>query len=87
MHSVCMASRTISLHEEAYQRLKAAKRSPHESFTQVVLRAVWPEQTLTGRQLLARLRSEGPLLSESVVEAIEDAKRRDKLPEDKWRRR
>ncbi len=44
-----MAVRTISLKTEAYERLKAARRYPAESFSEVVLRATWPEDTVTGR--------------------------------------
>jgi len=34
-----MATKTISLTVEAYDRLRAARRRPDESFTDVVLRA------------------------------------------------
>ncbi|MBI2894113.1 MAG: hypothetical protein HYY06_11225 [Deltaproteobacteria bacterium] len=82
-----MSSRTISLHDDAYRRLKAAKRSPRESFTQVVMRAVWPERTLTGRDLLDRIEREGALLPETALRAIERAKKKDRAPEDKWKTR
>lgn len=87
VYNTHMSSRTISLHDDAYRRLLAAKRSPRESFTQVVMRAVWPERTLTGRELLELLRREGAHLSEKGLRAIETAKRRQGLPEDKWKAR
>ena len=52
MHTTCMSSKTISLREEAYERLRAARRYPGESFSAVVLRAAWPETTTTGKAFL-----------------------------------
>jgi predicted nucleic acid-binding protein len=37
-----MAVKTVSLKTEAYERLKAARRYPGESFSEVILRARWP---------------------------------------------
>lgn len=34
-----MATKTISLKLEAYEKLRAARRSPDESFSEVVMRA------------------------------------------------
>ena len=59
-----MAIRTVSLRIEAYERLRSARRYPGEWFSQVVLRAHWPEQAITGAELLARMRSHGPFLTE-----------------------
>ncbi len=47
-------SKTISLREEACERLRAARRYPGESFSAVVLRAAWPETTTTGKAFLDR---------------------------------
>jgi predicted CopG family antitoxin len=85
MHSARMATKTISLHLDAYERLRAARRSPGESFTQVILRARWPEETVTGRALLERLRAAGPHFSEAALDRIERLKGEDQEPEDKWR--
>jgi len=55
-----MSTKTISLKMEAYKKLKAARRYPEESFSQVILRATWPEETITAEEFLARYRKNGP---------------------------
>ncbi len=87
MHSTCMPTKTISLKLEAYERLKAARRTPDESFSQVVMRARWPDQTVTAGELLRRCRERRPLLSEEGLRLIEELDRTDAPPEDKWKGR
>ena len=82
MHA--LSSKTISLKREAYERLRTARRYPSESFSEVVLRATWPEDTITGRELLARMRRARPWLSEGELDAIAAVKRADQPAEDKW---
>jgi predicted CopG family antitoxin len=53
-----MSFKTISLSEEAYRILKKAKRSPQESFTEVVRRATWDEPAETMGDALNLLESE-----------------------------
>jgi predicted CopG family antitoxin len=79
-----MATRTISLKEEAYRRLKAARRYPSESFSEVVLRANWPEDTITGRGLLELHVSGRAIFRNDELDRIEELKARDLPPEDKW---
>lgn len=79
-----MGTKTISLKTEAYDRLKAARRYPTESFSEVVLRATWPEDTITASGLLAMLDSSPPWFSAEELDAIDAAKRDDLPPEDKW---
>ena len=78
-----MGVKTISLKDEAYDRLRAARRYPAESFSEVVLRATWPEDTVTGRQLLDRLKS-GVRLTPEYIAYIEHFKKKHKPPVDKW---
>ena len=87
MHTLRMPTKTISLKIEAYDRLRAARRYPGESFSQVVLRATWPETTLTGAELLARCERHGPHFSAPDLDAIERVKASDAPPEDKWSER
>jgi len=82
-----MSVKTISLKLEAYERLRAARRYATESFSEVVLRATWPEDTITARELLALGRSRGGRFSEAELDRIEALKQQDLPPEDKWAER
>jgi hypothetical protein len=82
-----MSSKTISLKREAYDRLRGARRYPSESFSEVVLRATWPEDTITGRELAARVRRNSPWLSAAELDAVESAMRTDLPPEEPWNER
>ena len=84
MHNACMATKTISLKLDAYEKLRAARRRPSESFSQVILRARWPEDTVTAAELLRRCRERGGFFSEADRDRIEELKRDDAPPEDKW---
>ena len=53
-----MKFKTISLSEDAYKILKKAKRSPRESFTEVVKRASWDEPADTMGEALELLETE-----------------------------
>ena len=79
-----MATRTISLKEEAYNRLRAARRYRDESFSEVVMRATWPEDTITGRALLDLLGARRAHLRVEELDRIEELTQRDQPPEDKW---
>jgi predicted CopG family antitoxin len=79
-----MATKTISLRLDAYEKLRQARRSPSESFTDVVLRATWPEKSVTGAELLEIYRKHGPFFSEEGLRIIEELKADDRPPEDKW---
>ena len=71
-----MATKTISLELDAYDKLKKAKRSPRESFSSVVRRARWPEERSTGSEALEYLRrltesQPGVLLDEDALARID----------------
>lgn len=85
VYTTRMAVKTVSLKTEAYDRLRAARCYPGESFSEVVLRASWPEDTLTGADLLRRYREHGPHFTEAELAAMESVKASDLPPEDKWK--
>lgn len=84
VHIAHMSTKTVSLKQEAYERLKAARRYPGESFSEVVLRATWPEDTMTARALLESYRAGQRHFSDEELDRVEALKRRDVPPEDKW---
>lgn len=79
-----MGTKTISLKDEAYKRLRAARRYPDESFSEVVLRATWPDDTITAQAFLALMGSRRTRLRAEELDRIDVVKSRDQPPEDKW---
>jgi hypothetical protein len=79
-----MATKTISVRIEAYERLRRAKRDASESFSDVIMRARWDTEPLTGRQLLLTVRERGPLYAPEELDVVEEAVSSDQPPEDKW---
>ncbi|MFN0125471.1 MAG: antitoxin VapB family protein [Verrucomicrobiales bacterium] len=78
-----MATKTITLEIDAYEKLRAAKK-PGESFTEVVRRAEITDAPLTGASLLAYLASGGSGVSGRYLDAAEEAAKHDPLPDDPW---
>jgi hypothetical protein len=52
-----MATKTITLEIDAYEKLRGAKLSSRESFSSVVRRARWDDAPSTAAQVLARVRA------------------------------
>jgi hypothetical protein len=78
-----MATKTISIDLDAYERLRRARRERDESFSQVIKRAEWPAPPSTGAALLAALGS-APVLTERSLALLERAQRDDSPPGDSW---
>jgi hypothetical protein len=79
--TVYVATKTISLEIEAYEKLRRAKRFPRESFSQVVLRANFPDGGVTGRELLAGFDSPESAFTESELDAIDALNANDAPPD------
>jgi hypothetical protein len=79
-----MGTRTISLRDEAYERLRRAKRSPGESFSDVVMRAEWPDQELSAGAFLRLVRERGPTYTPDELDQVDAANAADQPPADKW---
>jgi hypothetical protein len=79
-----MGTKTVSLKTEAYERLRAARRYPEESFSEVVMRATWPEDTVTSRDLLFLFKHGRARLPERLLDRVAAMKREQLPPADKW---
>lgn len=86
MHVLCMATKTISVRLEAYERLRRARRYARESFSDVIMRAVWPDEPLSAGEFLDRVRERGPTYDAAGLETIDDLSAMDAPAEDKWNR-
>jgi predicted CopG family antitoxin len=80
-----MATKTITLELDAYERLKSAKRGARESFSSVVRRARWDESRGAGDVLaklreLHRLRPQSLLAEHTLDQIDERARRRTRRP-------
>lgn len=82
---LCMATKTLSVDEEAYRKLAAARRHPKESFSQVIKRAVWNAGKPSCGGLLARTKGLPPM-SEKALDRLDHAQSKDLPPKSKWKR-
>lgn len=79
-----MASKTISVSTQAYDRLRAHRHDRGDSFSRVIMRARWDDTTVTGAELLERITGTPPCFSDLELDRIEAAKCADVPPVDKW---
>ncbi len=78
-----MATKTITLELDAYEKLRRAKRGD-ESFTEVVRRGVWLDAPATGETLRSFFHSGGSGVSEKYLDLVEEAAKHDPIPDDPW---
>jgi hypothetical protein len=81
VYGMTVATKTITLELDAYERLKAAKRTPRESFSEVVRRLPIPGHAFVGRDLLRLREQRGVYLTAEDTDAIDDLNRTDRPPE------
>jgi Putative antitoxin len=84
MYTCIVATKTISVDLEAYERLRSARRSPNESFSQVIKRAQWRNEAATAAALLDAL-GQLPTVDDDVLARLDEAQLADAPPEDRWR--
>jgi Putative antitoxin len=84
MHISCMATKTISLELDAYEKLRSSKR-PGESFSDVVRRAVFRQTAPTGKELLTWFHQGGSGASDHFLKLVEMADSHDTPPDNPWR--
>jgi hypothetical protein len=78
-----MATKTISIDLEAYERLSMARTSPKDSFSRVIKRAKWDHPPKTCGDLLNSL-SSMPTVGDDVLEHLERAQADDTVPDSPW---
>ncbi len=83
-----MATKTVTLELDAYDKLKRAKKTARESFSSVVRRAVFPDTPVTARDLVATLRkrmASGTLhLSEETLDSLDEYQDEPRTSESVW---
>jgi hypothetical protein len=83
MYTQSMATKTISIDLEAYERLRRARLAPDESFSRVIKRARWRNELKTAAGLLRALQ-EAPPPDPAVLDRLDEIQRTDVAPEDPW---
>lgn len=78
-----MATKTISLELDAYEKLRSAKK-PGESFSEVVRRSVIEDAPMTADRLREYLAAGGSGISSLYLDSVEEASRHDPIPDDPW---
>jgi hypothetical protein len=83
-----MATKTISLELDAYERLRQAKRSSRESFSSVVRRARFDDDPPTVADLLSALdyaaRQQSELATEDELDQLQVAQDTPRYTPSKW---
>lgn len=79
-----MATKTISVDLEAYERLRSARSRETESFSKVIKRATWPHEKGTAGALAEWLRQNTARLSDEEIDYLDKAQSEDAPSLDKW---
>lgn len=83
-----MATKTISLELDAYERLAAARNESREPFSSVVRRARWDKPAMTGAKILEyvqqMIRDGACPLTEANLDAMDSAQANPRISPSKW---
>jgi hypothetical protein len=80
-----MATKTISIDLEAYERLCRARRSRTESFSRVIKRATWEAPAASCASFLGAI-SALPAMEDEALDRLDAAQELDVPPGDPWTR-
>lgn len=78
----CMATKTLSVDEDAYLRLVAAKQNHRESFSAVIKRARWDTGVRRCSDLLAHASGHVP---PEILDRLDRAQAEDAPPPERWK--
>lgn len=78
-----MGSKNISISEDAYMRLRRARRHPRESFSDVIQRGHWENSNPSAQNWLTSF-TDAPHVEDAILQELEDNQRADAPPVDKW---
>ncbi len=78
-----MATKTLSVDEDAYRALVRARKQRGESFSQVIKRARWDDGPKRCGTILDRVTG---AISDETLGRLDEAQKNDSLPADKWNR-
>ncbi len=83
MYHTSIATKTVTLTLDAYECLRRAKRTPGESFSSVVRRAQFPEDSITGAEVLERLTRKTAtrenIVDDETLDRLEEAQRNPRM--------
>lgn len=85
MHHACMATKTISIDLPAWERLRKARISDAESFSQVIHRAKWARGRKSCGDFVTELISKDRYLSANEIRRLKQAQKEDAPPKAVWR--
>lgn len=77
-----MATKTISVNLEAYERLCSARSAANESFSKVICRGEWKPKRGSAGDLLRRSRKRDS--SSANIDLLDEAQENDAPPNDPW---
>ncbi len=78
-----MATKTSSIDLVAYERLCSARLGPRDSFSQVIRRAEWSQESKTCGNLLSSLMGI-PMADEGVIQRLDASQQLDLPPDNPW---